>query len=52
MLGDLAEFAFHVETARSIYRKFPELVTASEFPEHLRAAFVEGTSTSHLKIAT
>lgn len=38
---DLAEFAFHLETARSIYRKFPELVTASEFPEHLRVAFVE-----------
>ena len=39
--GDLADFAFHVETARKIWRKYRELVESPEFPEQFRSAFVE-----------
>jgi hypothetical protein len=38
---DLADFASHVETARTIWRKYPEWVEAPVFPEQLHAAFVE-----------
>jgi hypothetical protein len=41
MTTDLAEFASHLELSRSMWRKFPELVEAPGFPEHLRAALVE-----------
>ncbi len=38
---DLAMFADHVETARTIWRKFPELVESPVFPEQLRAAYAK-----------
>jgi hypothetical protein len=41
MAADLAQFASNVETARAMLRKFPEFVTAPEFPEDLRNAFVQ-----------
>jgi hypothetical protein len=41
MSCDLYDFADTLETARSMWRKFPELVEAPEFPEQLRAAFVK-----------
>jgi len=41
ILSNLSSFASDVEAARSMWRRFPELIEAPEFPEQLRAAFVE-----------
>jgi len=41
MQDDLAGFANALETAREMYAKFPELVTAPGFPEDLRKAYIE-----------
>jgi hypothetical protein len=38
--GVLAEFATRLETARAMYRRFPDLVTAPDFPDPIRTAFV------------
>ena len=37
---DRANFADHLETARTMWRRFRDLVEAPEFPEPFRAAFV------------
>ena len=34
----LSNFADHLATARELYKRHPELVTATEFPLHLRDA--------------
>jgi hypothetical protein len=38
---DLGIFADHLETARRMWRRFPELVLAPDFPEQLRKVFVK-----------
>lgn len=41
MDGDIAQFAGHIETARSLWRNFRELVEAPEFPAHLAPALIK-----------
>jgi hypothetical protein len=41
--GHMEEFASHLDTARTIWRRYPELVEAPEFPDQFRAAFEEKT---------
>lgn len=43
MRMQLESFASSLETARSMWRRFREMVEAPEFPEHLRSAFMTGT---------
>jgi hypothetical protein len=39
---ELEDFAANLEIARSVWRRFREMVEAPEFPEQLRVAYVEG----------
>jgi hypothetical protein len=39
----LHDFASNLETARTMWRKWPEVVEAPKFPEQFRAAYVEET---------
>jgi hypothetical protein len=39
--SELANFTNHLEIARFFWRHYRELVEAPEFPEHLRAAYLE-----------
>jgi hypothetical protein len=38
---ELADFTNHLEIARFFWRHYRELVEAPEFPDHLRAAYLE-----------
>jgi len=38
--SELARFAIHLQTARTLWRQHRDLVEAAQFPEHLRAAFI------------
>lgn len=40
-ISDLADFADHLETARTVWRRYKDLVECPEFPEKLRAAFLQ-----------
>ena len=39
---ELARFAESLVCARMLFRKYPELVKAAKFPEHLRKPYMEG----------
>jgi hypothetical protein len=41
--SEVIQFAMNLETAQAMFRRYPELVCAPDFPEHLRRAFVDET---------